>query len=242
MSAQTDFERVWKTKFARCLDEVAGETVRRQVLQGSEALSDDSSREEVITWSREAIERLDALVDEEKRREIMAGCACQYPKSALKEIRAAYEATGDTNLAHHMLQEQFEASLRGWLADRPDLVETIIERGWGSAGLKQGNTIVATKIPKRAYLIAYMEETDPQRKRQHYCHCPRIRDILEGSETISPTYCYCGAGFYKGLWEEILQRPVEVGVLESVMQGGLVCKIAIRLQAERGRSSLPTSQ
>jgi len=46
---------------------------------------------------------------------------------------------------------------------------------------------------------------------------------------ISTTYCYCGAGFYKGIWEEILQRPVEVEVLESVLSGGEVCKIVIHL-------------
>jgi len=42
-------------------------------------------------------------------------------------------------------------------------------------------------------------------------------------------YCYCGAGFYKGIWETILREPVRVEVLESVMHGGDVCKIAIHL-------------
>ena len=88
---------------------------------------------------------------------------------------------------------------------------------------------MATKIPKSGYLIEYMKETDPDLKRQYYCHCPRVRDTMRASEIISPTYCYCGAGFYKGIWEEILQRPVEVEVLESVLAGGEVCKIAVHL-------------
>jgi predicted hydrocarbon binding protein len=45
-----------------------------------------------------------------------------------------------------------------------------------------------------------------------------VRDALKIKETISPTYCYCGAGFYKGIWEEILQKPVEVKLLESVLK------------------------
>jgi predicted hydrocarbon binding protein len=49
-------------------------------------------------------------------------------------------------------------------------------------------------------------------------------------EILSPTYCYCGAGFYQGIWEEIMQRPFEVEVLESVLAGGDVCRIAIHLQ------------
>jgi predicted hydrocarbon binding protein len=112
-------------------------------------------------------------------------------------------------------------------------MEEILRRGWGLAGVRKGNTIIATKIPKSGYLVEYMRETDPQKKRQYYCHCPRIRDVLKSSETLSPTYCYCGAGFYKGLWEEILQEPVEVELLESVLKGDDVCKVAIRLPVDQ---------
>ena len=37
------------------------------------------------------------------------------------------------------------------------------------------------------------------------------------------------AWLYKGIWEEILQQPVQVQVLESVLQGDQVCKIAVHL-------------
>jgi predicted hydrocarbon binding protein len=43
------------------------------------------------------------------------------------------------------------------------------------------------------------------------------------------TYCYCGAGYYQAIWQEILQRPVEVEVRQSVLQGDDVCTIAIHL-------------
>lgn len=162
----------------------------------------------------------------------MTGCACQYPKSDLQEMRKAYEATQDVDLAHRMLQEQFESFLRNMLELSEELVEEIVGRGWGAAGVKKGSTIIATKIPKSGYLVEYMRETDPEKKRQCYCHCPRVRDMLKTSETISPTYCYCGAGFYKGIWEEILQQPVEVEVLASVLQGDDVCTIAIHLPVD----------
>jgi hypothetical protein len=229
MSEKQDFERAWLAKFSRCLDEIAGEKIRQQVMRGNEELSSSSSRQEVISWSQRAMQRLDSLVDEKQAQEIMAGCACQYPKSALQEIRRKYEATGGIGLVHQMLQAQFESLLRDSLKLSDELVEEIVSRGWGSAGVKQGNTIIATKIPKSGHLIAYMNETDPEKKRQYYCHCPRIREVLKTSETLSPTYCYCGAGFYKGIWEEILQRPVQVQVLESVLQGDQVCKIAVHL-------------
>lgn len=233
MSQTYDFERAWQSKLANCLDEVAGEDIRRQVMQGSESLSSQSSRSQVIAWSQQAMERLDTLVDKGKRKQIMMGCACRYPKEDLRPIREAYQATRDIGLVHKMLQEQFESFLRHTLKLGQDLIEDVVNRGWGAAGVRKGNTIIATKIPKSGNLVAYMQETDPEVKRQYYCHCPRVRDALKLSETISPTYCYCGAGFYKGIWEEILQKRVEIELLESVLQGDEVCKVAIHLPSRQ---------
>ncbi len=229
MSEGQDFERAWLAKFSSYLDVIAGEGIRKEVMKGSEKLSSQSSRQEVISWTQGALERLESLVDEGSSKEIMAGCACQYPTSGLQEIRRQYEATKDVDLIHRMLQEKFELFLRDTLALNDELVEEIVARGWGLAGVKKGNTIIATKIPKSGYLVEYMAETDPEKKRRYYCHCPRVRDALKTSQTISPTYCYCGAGFYKGIWEEILQKPVEVEVLEAVLKGDEVCKIAVYL-------------
>ncbi len=224
-----DFEQAWLAKFARSLEEVAGPEIREQVMRGSEGLSEGSERSEVIAWTRGAMERLESLVDARQCRDIMAGCACQYPKSDLQAVRARYEATGDVTLAHRMLQERFVSFLRNTLGLSETLGEEVVAQGWGVAGVITGDTIVATKIPKSGNLVAYMNETDPEKKRQYYCHCPRVRDALKASETLPAVYCYCGAGFYKGIWEEILQQPVEVEVLESVLDGGEVCKVAVRL-------------
>jgi len=233
MPQEQDFERAWLVKFSRCLDEIAGQEIRKKVMKGSGKLSSHSSRQEVIVWTKKAMERLELLADEDKRKTIMTGCACQYPKSALQEARKTYQETKDVDLVHQMLQEQFESFLKGTLGLDEKLIEEILKRGWGLAGVKKGNTIIATKIPKSGYLVEYMEETDPEKRRRYYCHCPRVRDGLKTHETISPTYCYCGAGFYKGIWEEILQKPVEVKLLESVLKGDDVCKIALYLPLDQ---------
>ena len=86
MTKEFDFEKYWLNKFSNCLDKVAGEEVRKDVMTGSEKLSDASSREEVINWSNQAMERLSSLVNEEKQIDIMTGCACNYSKSQLQEI------------------------------------------------------------------------------------------------------------------------------------------------------------
>lgn len=229
MDGKYDFEHAWLGKFSYWLNELAGEEIRNEIMRGSEELSAQSVRQDIIDWSKVAMERLDSLVEVKKRREIMTRCACQYSKSDLQGIKEKFQVTKDTDLAHQMLQEQFESFLKESLKLSDELIENIVGRGWGSAGIKEGRTVIATKIPKSGYIIEYMNETDPVKKRQHYCHCPRIRDILKTSDTISQTYCYCGAGFYKGIWEEILQSTVEVEVLETVLSGDEVCKIAIYL-------------
>lgn len=224
-----DFEKYWLAKFSNCLEKVAGQDIRDEIMKGSEELSDSSDRHDVIDWSRQAMEKLDFLVNEKKRIEIMTGCACQYPKTDLQEIRRKYEETKDIDRAHQMLQERFVSFLKDSLKLNDELIKDIVNRGWGLAGIKKGNTIISTKIPKSGYLVEYMKETDPVKKKAIYCHCPRVRDALKMNVKISPTYCYCGAGFYKDIWEEILQKPVQVKVLETVMKGDDVCKIAIYL-------------
>jgi len=227
--SENDFEKNWISKFSDCLDRIAGEKTRRKVLKGSERLASGLSQKELIDWTEKAMERLDDLVDEEKRIEIMTGCACQYPQSELHDIRRRYEESKDINLALRMLQENFLSFLKDTLRLDNQLIQEIVRRGWGVAGIRKGNTIIATKIPKSGNLVEYMKETDPEKRRALYCHCPRIREAIELKTKISPTYCYCGAGFYKRIWEYILQKKVKVEVLESVLKGDDVCKIVIYL-------------
>ncbi len=224
-----DFEKNWLAKFARSIEKIAGKDLRDKIMAGSEGLTDGSDRREVIAWSKQAIEELDRSVDIEERIEIMTDCACEYPKSELPEIRKKYEETANVALCHEMLQNKFVSFLKDNLHLDLDMINEIVDRGWGVAGRLDGSNIIATKIPKSGYLVQYMKETDSAKKRAMYCHCPRIRDASKTGVQISPTYCYCGAGFYKGIWEEILQKPVRVRLLESVMKGDDVCKVEVNL-------------
>ena len=229
MTQEQDFERAWMKKFSDGVTRVVGEDARRHVMQGSESLSMQSDRRAVIAWSQQALENLEGLADERQCCEVLTGCACQYPKEGLRDIRDYYARTGDADQAHQMLQARFEAFLHEILELDAVLVDEIVRRGWGLAGIKEGSRITATKIPKSGNLRAYLQEQDAEHRRQLYCHCPRIREVLQSEQTLSPTYCYCGAGYYQGIWQEIVQQPIEVEVLASVLQGDPVCTIAVHL-------------
>ena len=229
MPVEQDFEHRWICKFSEGLKHIAGENIRKTVMDGSQKLSSDSSRAEVIRWTKTAMERLEGAVDQEKQIQIMTGCACRYPRSALEAIRETYATTKDISIAHRMLQEQFVTFLKDSLKLDDDTVHQVVERGWGLAGILNGRTIVATKIPKSGNLAAYLAESDPEAKHRLYCHCPRIREAPDIEETIPLLYCYCGAGYYKAIWEEILQHTVCVKILQSVLKGDDVCRFELAL-------------
>jgi hypothetical protein len=224
-----DFETQWQGKLAQAIESLAGVKIRDRVLTGGEKIQDSSPSREKLVWTCQALEILAETADEKNRQEILTRCHCRYPVEDLGDVKALYQETRDLDRALDALQSKFETFLRSTLQLEEKLVEKIVSLGWGLAGLRDGNTIIATKIPKSGYLREYFQADDPLEKRRLYCHCPRVRDEIGADPALPVEYCYCGAGFYQGIWEEILGKPVQVEVLESVMTGGEVCKIAIHL-------------
>jgi hypothetical protein len=225
---EIDFEYQWQDKLGLAVAEQVGDDARDLVLAGGPDISDANTSQERLVWTFQALECLEECTDLETRQEILTDCACQYPFEDLLQVKMTYRLNRNIDQALDLLQGIFEFFLHD-LGLEEDLIKTILDQGWGLAGRREGNTIIATKIPKSDYLREYFEEEDPIEKRRLYCHCPRVRDEVGSDPKLPMEYCYCGAGFYKGIWQEILGQPVKVEMLESVMGGDEVCKIAIHL-------------
>jgi hypothetical protein len=60
------------------------------------------------------------------------------------------------------------------------------------------------------------------------CYCSLLRG-LPPEHTASTTYCHCSRGFVQKYWENLLERPVEVELLESAVSGSEECKFRIRI-------------
>jgi len=60
------------------------------------------------------------------------------------------------------------------------------------------------------------------------CYCGLLRGLPE-DENVSRTYCYCSEGFVKEFWENVLERPVKVELLQSALSGASECQFAIHL-------------
>jgi len=220
-----EFDRDWRTKFSNQIESSAGADARDEILD----LESETEHEQVVQWTRAVMVRLENSLDSHICQQIMTDCACHYPSAQLEQLRALYQRTGDLKQVHKTLQHQFETFLREALELDEAKVAEVVSRGWGAAGVLTENTIIATKIPKSGYLERYLIEPDPEIRRSYYCHCPRIRTAVGAGEELPQLYCYCGAGFYKHMWQTILQAPVQIELLESVLSGGEVCRVAIRL-------------
>ena len=228
-----DFEKYWLKKLEKALIKYTDLATTKEILSGSERLSDESNNLDVIKWTQSAMNIISEQVDISIQQEIMLSCACSYPVEKLQQYKKHYAEFGDVNAILSKLRDEFRDFLKNEIKLDDEDIQYILGKGWGLAGVRKGNSIIATKIPKSGFLKQYLQESDPVKKRQFYCHCPRIRQVLESEEVIPDIYCYCGAGFYRGIWEEILQKPVKIKLLKSVLKGDDVCQVEIILPREK---------
>lgn len=202
----------WDRRLADGAKKVLGEHTREHLMAGIEAITPSSSFDEYRAWIQGAIERLDALtVNEEQKCQVVSHCAHVFPQERIEHLRVIYE------------QGDFDEILR----------EMYTDDFWYEKPVRRGKVIYMRKNPfdPEGYAIA---KTSAER-RKAYCHCPFVRPYLEENSlqhkatTLSPTFCYCGAGWYRQLWEGIICQPVKIEHVESLLKGNDQCTLTITL-------------
>ncbi|MHC4106371.1 MAG: DUF6144 family protein [Planctomycetota bacterium] len=58
------------------------------------------------------------------------------------------------------------------------------------------------------------------------CYCG---SVSKTKEAMPITYCYCSTGWYKRLFEEVLEKAVEVEILETIASGADKCEFRIKI-------------
>lgn len=58
------------------------------------------------------------------------------------------------------------------------------------------------------------------------CYCTYRNALGDG---ISPEFCNCTKGWAKSFFEIVLDRPVEVELIQAIGRGDKVCKFAVKL-------------
>ena len=221
MKNNNPFEKQWQDKLKAGLTKIGKADLFNDIIEHIQ--TDDR-----VEWNRQLMTLLSANLSEAEIKLVMCSCACLAPKDNLAHIRDEYVKTKNIPHVHAMLQQQFEIFIRQYKKLDDNQMNFLRENGWGMAGKLRDNVIYATKIPKDFH--NYFSTDDQSKKSYYYCHCPRIHEMLGKNEkTIDANYCYCGAGYYKDLWEYITQNEVKVEIIKSIMDGDDVCQIAIYL-------------
>lgn len=95
------------------------------------------------------------------------------------------------------------------------------------SAIREENSLFVTKIPYDT--VSYIHAKTDLLKRYHYCHCPFVKESILSNKIIDGDWCYCSAGFAKHPFEVILDKPLKVEVLESVIKGDMRCRFKIDL-------------
>ena len=201
----------WDRLLAAGVENTLGPAARDQVMAGIEQITPESSLEAYTGWIREAMDRLDALTDDPvKKYQILSCCAHVFPGERIAHLRAIYEQRHQVD---DVLREMYK------------------DPAWYEDPVRKGNVIYMRKVPYDPE--GYAKGTTPAERRKAYCHCGFVRPYLdEVPSKLSPTFCWCGSGWYKRLWEDILGQPIQIDHVETLIKGNDQCTLTITLPLE----------
>ena len=201
----------WTERLSQGVATVLGEEARQHVMQGVETIRVDDSAEAYHQWIHSAMSRIDSLTGDPAQKYGIVSCAAHvFPQYRIDHLKKIYQGKQDID---DVLREMYTD---------PD---------WYEDPVRKGNQLFMRKIPYDPAALA--KATTPAERRQAYCHCAIVRPYLKDSPAkISPTFCWCGSGWYRRLWESILEKPIQVDHVETLVTGGDCCRLVITLPLE----------
>jgi effector-binding domain-containing protein len=200
----------WDRLFAEGAEQVFGLEARQKLMQGIESITPATSFDDYTAWIQGAIERLDALTDNNQEKcQVVSHCAHVFPQERIDHLRAIYQRGVFDDILREMYADDF----------------------WYEKPARRGNVLQVHKNPCNPE--GYEKAVTPAERRKAYCHCSFVHPYLdEIPSKLSPTFCFCGAGWYTRLWEGILGQPVRVEHVETLLKGNDQCTLTITLPLE----------
>jgi effector-binding domain-containing protein len=201
----------WDRLLAQGVESNLGAVACEQVMAGIEQIIPDSPLNTYTEWIRGAMDRLDDLTDDPTMKyQVMSGCAHVFPGERIAHLRAIYE---ERRAVDDVLREMYK------------------DPAWYEDPIRKGNVIHMTKVPYDP--TGYKEGDTPAERRNAYCHCRFVRPYLDRVPSkLSPTFCWCGSGWYRRLWEGVLGLPVRIGHVETLVTGANQCTLTVTLPLE----------
>jgi hypothetical protein len=216
---------------------IAGEEIRNSVYQGIEFPQLGSPQNNYPEITKKIIERMEAELPPAKCREIMTWNYHNVPAEAFKECKKRFKKSNSIDdylkEEHKRLVDELESCMkkgRLWYEQEitPEVLEFVKNNQEINTGIRRGDRIFKTKIPYAPK--QFLKEKDSAMRRYYSCHCQLVRTAIQkGNPKISPTFCYCSAGYEKLHFDVIFEQNVEVQLLETLLKGDLRCRFAIEI-------------
>lgn len=224
------------------LADIAGEELRDVIFDDMPLPPLGLSRREKAQYTSRIMARLEEIFEENTCRELLKNSLRYLPDEYYLDDRDDYWKTCDGDIDQYLilkgkkfLDRLKDCKAKGELFFGQEITDEVIDFVEANpeigGGVRKGTVVYETKIPYNTK--AFLSETDPARKRYHYCHCPWAKETLNNdSMAVSPIFCQCSAGFHKRAYEVIFNEQLEADVVQSVLNGDPVCRFAIHLPIE----------
>lgn len=140
---------------------LAGEKISKKVMEGSEETTEKTDKKKTAEWVKTAMERLDALVDEETRVQIMENCGYNCAEVNNRVIERAKNRRKRFKNADEFLEAEQRKPMVGTRLVREGKI------------LYQFYTPQAFTRPMRCYCALLRGLPDDQKVSGTYCHCSK---------------------------------------------------------------------
>jgi hypothetical protein len=221
-------------------DDILESTRRDALFEGIPLPQLGLPNKQKIGITRELIPRLEVIASPEECEQILGDSLRYLPDFYYEKDKKLFEECGSVDAYLDRNEQDFIAELET-LRDEgkpfftqfitDEVIDYVRNEPFIARGLREGNIVYEVKIPHQT--IEFLAESDPQKKRYYYCHCPWVKESLKGGPSDIPaTFCTCSAGFHKKRWEIIFGQKLKAEIIESVLKGDDWCKIAIHLPEE----------
>jgi hypothetical protein len=214
-----------------------GETAANAVFDGVEMPPLGTPPAEMPDFTRRLMASLAARLPRGKLRRLLAGNNHEIPQESFLPEKAHYEKAASLDAYLADLHRRNVAELQehcdsGKIWFEQVITQDVVDFAAGNpeilSAIRAGNKLYTTKIPFDT--SAYLRAQTPEERRFHLCHCPFVRHALrEPGGSLDADWCYCSGGFVKYPFEVILDKELEVELLESPLLGNDRCRFCIIL-------------
>jgi hypothetical protein len=154
----------------RNIEVLAGKPIAKKVMEGSEEITEKTDKRKTAQWIKQAVEKLDALVNEDARIRIMENCGANCAKVNKKVIQKAKARRSKFRSMDEFLAAEQKKPMSG------------------TRLVREGNTLIqfytplAFTRPMRCYCSLLRGLPENETVSLTYCHCSKgfVKKFWEG--------------------------------------------------------------